>query len=167
MRCAERARHAVGQVRGCQMLHVFALRQADVPVASGDVDVEQVGNWSFIFNVPMSRQVVDEAGIERPFAVVRVECEQVVDIASQDDALRDVVDRLLGGENTGGRGALCEAPFAQPGKERALPSSPGLRHAVDGLLDTTDARAAVRSVGGVAGVSVAVHDLTLLQLALQ
>eukprot|EP00965_Chrysotila_dentata_P062840 2081860-Pleurochrysis_carterae.AAC.1 len=76
-------------------------RAEDVPVAGGNVDVEQVGNWSLVFDVPMLREVVDEASIERPVAVVRVERKQVVHVASQNDTLCDAVERLLGSENAG------------------------------------------------------------------
>eukprot|EP00965_Chrysotila_dentata_P205743 6183138-Pleurochrysis_carterae.AAC.10 len=40
VRHTEGARHSVGQVRACQMLDVFTLREADVPLPGGDVDVE-------------------------------------------------------------------------------------------------------------------------------
>eukprot|EP00965_Chrysotila_dentata_P200485 6180005-Pleurochrysis_carterae.AAC.1 len=57
-------------------------------------------------------EVVGEAGIERPVAVVRVESEQVVNITSQHDALSDVAERLLCGEHAGVGSALCEPPLA-------------------------------------------------------
>eukprot|EP00965_Chrysotila_dentata_P109261 3611014-Pleurochrysis_carterae.AAC.1 len=87
---------------------------SDVAVAGGDVDVEQVGHRTLIFNIPVVCEVADKARIERSVAVMRVEREQVVNIASEDDPLSDAINRLLGGENTWVRVALREPPFAQP-----------------------------------------------------
>eukprot|EP00965_Chrysotila_dentata_P011049 359282-Pleurochrysis_carterae.AAC.1 len=70
-------------------------------------------------------------------------------------------------EDAGIRRGLREAVAQEPWEKGALPSPASLSHAVDGLLDSADAGTPVRANGGVARRSMAVHDLALLQLALE
>eukprot|EP00965_Chrysotila_dentata_P160557 5300694-Pleurochrysis_carterae.AAC.1 len=79
------------------------------------------------------------------WSVVRVQREQVVDVAAKREPLFDAVDELCHRKDAGVRLALCKAEIEQPGKKLALPPSPGLRHAINGLSDSTHARSAVRS----------------------
>eukprot|EP00965_Chrysotila_dentata_P248450 6208331-Pleurochrysis_carterae.AAC.2 len=55
----------------------------------------------------------------------------------------------------------------RPREERSLPPAASLGHAVDGLFNAADSRAAVGSVGGVARRGMTVHDLSRLEVPLQ
>eukprot|EP00965_Chrysotila_dentata_P072761 2404965-Pleurochrysis_carterae.AAC.1 len=63
--------------------------------------------------------------------------------------------------------ALAETPLLSPREEGALPSAACLSHAINRLLDATDARLAVGAQSGVPRGRVTKHNLSLLELALQ
>ena len=71
--------------------------------------------------------------------VVRVEGEQVVEVAADDQGLLARAARHLVGFAPGEHARVAlggdEALAKEVGEEGALPTPPGLRHAVDGLLD--------------------------------
>eukprot|EP00965_Chrysotila_dentata_P072808 2406493-Pleurochrysis_carterae.AAC.1 len=67
------------------MLDAVLLRQADASFGRDDVHVEQIRHWPLVLDVPVAHEVTGESLIERPISVVGVECEQVVDIASENE----------------------------------------------------------------------------------
>eukprot|EP00965_Chrysotila_dentata_P166338 5491379-Pleurochrysis_carterae.AAC.1 len=132
----ERGGHAVGKITS----------------VGRDVDVEQVRNGAFVFNVPALSQVVSENVVERVGAVVRAHGEEVVNVTPRNDALAHSANLALGDEHAPwvGLGQL-EAPLAQPREKLALTTD--LCHAVYRLLDATHAGSAVRAVRRIAGVA--------------
>eukprot|EP00965_Chrysotila_dentata_P101833 3361591-Pleurochrysis_carterae.AAC.2 len=65
------------------------------------------------------------------------------------------------------RFTLSESEGKKPRKERPLPASPGLRHAVYRLFNATHSRSAVSADSGVSWGRVAVHYFVVLKVALQ
>eukprot|EP00965_Chrysotila_dentata_P138089 4567967-Pleurochrysis_carterae.AAC.1 len=63
-----------------------------------------------------------EGRVQRTWRVVRVNDEEIVDVASEN-------------KHAGVGGGLSEAPLSEPRKEGALPAAAGLRHAVHGFDD--------------------------------
>eukprot|EP00965_Chrysotila_dentata_P240815 6203928-Pleurochrysis_carterae.AAC.3 len=61
---------------------------------------------------------------------------------------------------------LSETPSGEPREQGALPSSPGLCHAVYGLDNAADTSFAIRTGRFVSGGRVAIDNLTGLELSL-
>eukprot|EP00965_Chrysotila_dentata_P256961 6212733-Pleurochrysis_carterae.AAC.4 len=141
--CAARGdSHPVGHEGVYEMLNVGGLRERDVVVLPYDIHVEQVGDGPLVFHVPSVREGVGEVSVEG-------------------------AGRVVGGEDARIRRGLDEAKLEKPREQGALPPAAGLSHAVNRLLNATNARAPIRAEGGVPGGRVAVDNLPVLQLALE
>eukprot|EP00965_Chrysotila_dentata_P003661 120175-Pleurochrysis_carterae.AAC.2 len=81
----ERRGHSVRRVSVDQMSDVLVLLEEDVVSVTRNVYVEQVAHGAFIFHVPTRRQVGREGFVEGSCAVVGVESEEVIDVASDDE----------------------------------------------------------------------------------
>eukprot|EP00965_Chrysotila_dentata_P206890 6183803-Pleurochrysis_carterae.AAC.2 len=68
----------------------------DEAYVGGDVHIQQVRNGVLAFHIPALR-VAGEGIVEAPVAVVRVQCEQIVDVATEDNTLRDAANVPLDG----------------------------------------------------------------------
>eukprot|EP00965_Chrysotila_dentata_P067932 2247128-Pleurochrysis_carterae.AAC.6 len=78
----EGGRDTVGQVCLCEGLDVFALRQADAIGIGSNVDNQQIGNGALILHVPGLGEILSEGVVEGAIAVVSIQREQVVDVAT-------------------------------------------------------------------------------------
>eukprot|EP00965_Chrysotila_dentata_P053431 1772663-Pleurochrysis_carterae.AAC.1 len=101
----QRARrgHPVGRVGVDQVSDVLVLLKKNMVSVARDVYVKQVAYWAFIFDVPTRRQVRRERLVERSDPVIGVQCEEVIDVAPDDQALESAVDLALGCEHAGVR----------------------------------------------------------------
>eukprot|EP00965_Chrysotila_dentata_P093745 3098532-Pleurochrysis_carterae.AAC.1 len=98
---------------------------------------------------------VDEGIVQRALAVVRVKREQVVDRTTQCEALLSAVDGFCHCKDASVGTALCEAKVEEPRKERALPASACLCHAVNWFFNSADTGTPVGADRGVPGRRVA------------
>eukprot|EP00965_Chrysotila_dentata_P259293 6213511-Pleurochrysis_carterae.AAC.2 len=145
------------------MGNVFLLRlENHGRVADNDVDIEQIRDRPFVFHVPARCKRVNELGIERVGAIVGVKDEKVIHIASKSETLPFAVDNFGHRKDTRIRFALSEFEIHKPWKERALPSSPSLSHAINWFVDPKYAWFVVRANRCVPGRRVTVTDLVLL-----
>eukprot|EP00965_Chrysotila_dentata_P112878 3729695-Pleurochrysis_carterae.AAC.1 len=98
---------------------------------------------------------------------MRVQREQIVYVASERQALFDVVNRFRHGKHTRVRFALCEAELKQPRKQGPLPAVAGLCHSVNWFLHATNPRPSVGSDGRIARGRVTIDYLIALKFSLQ
>eukprot|EP00965_Chrysotila_dentata_P164760 5440480-Pleurochrysis_carterae.AAC.1 len=130
------------------MRDVLLLLKDDAVLVDGDVHVQQVRDGPLVLHVPSSSQIRSEVVVKGSWAVVRVQREQIIDIAPQDETLVDPGD------------GACER------EEGALPTSAGLRHAVDWLFNAAHTRAAIGTKGGVTRWRMTVDYLPVQKFAL-
>eukprot|EP00965_Chrysotila_dentata_P243412 6205396-Pleurochrysis_carterae.AAC.1 len=72
---------------------VLFLRERNMFVADRDIYVEKLRHGSFVLNVPSTGAgSVHKVRVQRMWPVVRVQCEQVVDVAANCEPLLDAAD---------------------------------------------------------------------------
>eukprot|EP00965_Chrysotila_dentata_P263224 6214789-Pleurochrysis_carterae.AAC.3 len=109
--CATRGgRHPVGHEGIHEMPDVGGLGEGNMLVTPNDVDVEQIGYWSFVLHVPSISEGVGEVCVEGVRGVVGVEDEQVVHVASDNELLASFTKS----EDTRVRGRLNEPEMEKP-----------------------------------------------------
>eukprot|EP00965_Chrysotila_dentata_P154069 5092143-Pleurochrysis_carterae.AAC.1 len=74
-RLLEGQRHAVRQVCRHKVCDVLLLRERNLRVASGDVNVEKIRNGPFVFNVSAAGKSGDKVLIQRSRPIMRVQRE--------------------------------------------------------------------------------------------
>eukprot|EP00966_Prymnesium_polylepis_P327140 7383010-Prymnesium_polylepis.1 len=110
--------------------------EAHYVVLSLDLNVEQVANLPFVLDVPTVLQGGHELAIEGLLVVVRVGGEEIINIASDEQHLFAFAVLAI-------RFALNGEHAFKPREQSALPTTAGLRHPVDGFLDTENAGTSV------------------------
>eukprot|EP00965_Chrysotila_dentata_P140649 4650397-Pleurochrysis_carterae.AAC.1 len=60
----EREWHAIGQVCRDQVRNVFFLRETHIGRADRHIHVEEIGNGTFVFDVPTVCERVGEVGVQ-------------------------------------------------------------------------------------------------------
>eukprot|EP00965_Chrysotila_dentata_P130037 4298352-Pleurochrysis_carterae.AAC.1 len=135
------------------MRDVFFLLQDDEVLLDGDVYVQQVGDGPLTLHVPSRSQVRSETIVQGAWAIVRVQCEKIIDIAPENETLVDPVDgapvKEIGNVAIGGRLVPCRRRVSQRGTR------------------ATGHRLAIGSLGGVPRGCVAIDHLSVLKLALE
>eukprot|EP00965_Chrysotila_dentata_P009284 302603-Pleurochrysis_carterae.AAC.8 len=127
--CGRRlGRPSAGRCRRVEIC-IFLLKQYAIGIG-GDVDIEQVRHGPFILHVPPRRQGSGEGGVQGIGRVVRIQHEEVVDVAPKYDRLGRRFDVPVAHEDAGVGTGLSEAPIFKPREQGPLPPAPGLRHAI-------------------------------------
>eukprot|EP00965_Chrysotila_dentata_P122922 4063153-Pleurochrysis_carterae.AAC.2 len=107
--------HAFGQVSVDKLRNIVFLLEEYTVRVSGYVHVEKIRHRALVLHVPAGRQIGSERRVQRVRRVVRVEDEQVIDVASDDDRLRYSANDGFGAcEDTRVRRALLETPGLEP-----------------------------------------------------
>ena len=69
-------------------LNVAGLRELDLAALElRDLDVEKIGDGALVLDLPVHLQLIGEGVVDRGLVIVRVEGEQVVDVAADDQGL--------------------------------------------------------------------------------
>eukprot|EP00965_Chrysotila_dentata_P005149 168813-Pleurochrysis_carterae.AAC.1 len=94
-------RHSVGQIRGDQMRDVFLLFELYAVGVCSDVDVEQIRDRAFVFNIPALGERVNELTVKGAGAFVRVESKKIIHVAAQNKLVAHTGYGASHGEDTG------------------------------------------------------------------
>ena len=161
---------------GHEGLDVTRLRQLDLAVLGlRDLDVKEIGDRALVLDVPVRDEALGEGLVDRVLVVMRVQGEEVIDVAADDQGLltrsAGRMHSLAPDEHARVGLGDDEALTKEVGEDGPLPAPSRLRHAVDGLLDAKDSLGA----GGVGRVEAglvslghrAVDHLVVEQLALE
>jgi hypothetical protein len=133
-----------------ELIYVSPLPEHDFVSLATDLHVEKIFHFSFVLDFPLVLQRFNKLRIQRVGVGVGSESVEVVDVTSDEQAF---VTRSGGRLYTSaleehGRVllALSETLLGghEPRKDRTLPASTSLSHAIYGLLHTANASVAVR-----------------------
>eukprot|EP00965_Chrysotila_dentata_P139924 4625775-Pleurochrysis_carterae.AAC.1 len=98
-RLLERKRHAIRQVRRHQMRNILLLTENDARLIDRNVNIQEIRYGPFILHIPSECKSPNEVVVQGVGSVMRVQCKEIVDIATQSHALFHVADRSSHCEN--------------------------------------------------------------------